>query len=168
MARKHIASIPTLQVYQSVFERGGYYGTTSRRFTMNSQMNFDLFKDMKRVGIVMGVGTDTIGNANKTVPNNYITELKWFVKGGYSNSGALIAATRTNAELLDMADKIGTLEPGKLADVVVVDGRPDQSLDDLRKTDIVIKGGYVVVEAGRIQISRHVATPVSPPPETVH
>ena len=102
--------------------------------------------------------------------HNYIAELKWFVKGGYSVPEALIAATRTNAALLDMADKLGTLEPGKLADVIVVNGRPDQSLDDLAKVDVVIKGGYVVVKDGVVQVPRHVAAPLPKPspPAAVH
>jgi imidazolonepropionase-like amidohydrolase len=163
MAKKGTASIPTLQVYQNVFDTGGYYGTTSRRFSMNSQQNFDLFRKMKAAGIKMGVGTDTIGKANTYTPSFYIAELKWFVKGGYRSTEALIAATRTNAELLDMADKLGTLEPGKLADVIVVAGRPDQNLDDLAKTDVVIKGGYLLVKEGLLQVPRHVAAPLPKP-----
>ena len=170
MVEHHTASIPTLQVYQGVFDEGGYYGTTSRRFSMDSQRNFDLFKEMKSAGLVMGVGTDTIGAANRRIPNVYITELKWFVKGGYSNPAALIAATRTDAELLDMADKLGTLQAGKLADVIVVDGRPDQNLDDLAKVDLVIKGGIPVVDHGLLQTPRHVAVPLAKPspPDSVH
>jgi imidazolonepropionase-like amidohydrolase len=163
MAKKGTASIPTLQVYQNVFDTSGYYGTTSRRFSMNSQQNFELFKKMKAAGIKMGVGTDTIGKANTYTPNFYIAELKWFVKGGYTPSEALVAATRTNAQLLDMEDKLGTLEPGKLADVIVVNGRPDQSLDDLAKVDVVIKGGSVLVKDGLLQTARHVAVPLPKP-----
>lgn len=170
MVQHHTASIPTLQVYQDVFDTSGYYGTTSRRFTMNSQSNFDVFKRMKAASIVMGVGTDTIGSANRYTPNVYIAELKWFVKGGYSRGQALIAATKTNAELLDMGDKLGTLEPGKLADILVVDGRPDQSLDDLAKVDIVVKGGAIVVQGGEIHQARHISAPLPAPspPENVH
>ncbi|HEX7946610.1 MAG TPA: amidohydrolase family protein [Phenylobacterium sp.] len=170
MAKHKTASIPTLQVYQNVLDTaGGFYGSTSRRFTMTSQQNFDQFKKMKAAGIVMGVGTDTIGRANQSIPNPYIAELKWFVKGGYSIPDALIAATRTNAQLLDMGDKLGTLEAGKLADVIVVDGKPDQNLDDLARIDRVIKDGRVWVEAGQVVTPRHVAAPLakpSPPADT--
>lgn len=169
MARRKTAAIPTLQVYQNVFDTGGYYGTTSRRFSMNSQMNFDLFKAMKAQGIVMGVGTDTIGRANGYIPNMYIAELKWFVKGGYTIPQALIAATRTNADLLDMGDRLGTLEAGKLADIAVFDGRPDLNLDDLSKIDLVIRGGDLIVQGGQIQTPRHKILPLpkpSPPEDT--
>jgi imidazolonepropionase-like amidohydrolase len=153
MAKNHVASIPTLQVYQNVINRaGGYYNTTSGRFALTSQSIFDMFKKMKAAGVVMGVGTDTIGDADKMIPNNYINELKWFVKGGYTIDGALQAATLTNAQLLDMGDKLGSLTPGKLADIVVVKGEPDHALDDLRKVDLVIKDGRVWVQGGQLRI----------------
>ncbi len=169
MAKNHTASVPTLQVYQNVIDRnGGFYGSTSRRFAMTSQDDFDVFKKMKAAGIAMGVGTDTIGDANKMIPNVYIAELKWFVKGGYSLADTLKAATIVNARLLDMDDKIGSLEAGKLADILVVRGNPDQSLDDLQKVDLVIKDGIFYVENGQLVTPRHVAQPLlkPSPPET--
>jgi imidazolonepropionase-like amidohydrolase len=164
MARHKTGAVPTLQVYQNVFdESGGYYGSTSRRFSMDSQSNFDVFKKMKAAGIVMGVGTDTIGGANRLIPNVYIAELKWFVKGGYSISDALKAATITNAKLLDMDDKLGSLEAGKLADVIVVDGKPDENLDDLQKIDLVVKDGRLLIQSGLVVTPRHVPEPLRKP-----
>ena len=172
MAEHHTASIPTLQVYENVFDTtGGYYLlAASGRFSISRQENFDMFKKMKAAGITMGVGTDTIGDANDYTPNQYIAELKWFVKGGYTAAGALIAATRTNAELLDMSDKLGTIEKGKLADVVVVDGKPDVELNDLQKVDIVIRDGYIEVDHGQIVTPHHIPKPLAKPspPEDVH
>jgi imidazolonepropionase-like amidohydrolase len=164
MARHKTGAVPTLQVYQGVFdESGGYYGSTSRRFSMSSQANFDVFKKMKAAGIVMGVGTDTIGGAHRLIPNVYIAELKWFVKGGYSIPDALKAATITNARLLDMDDKLGTLEAGKLADVIVVDGKPDENLDDLQKIDLVVKDGLLLIRSGQVVTPRHVPEPLRKP-----
>jgi imidazolonepropionase-like amidohydrolase len=164
MAKHKTGAIPTLQVYQNVFDQsGGYYGSTSRRFSMTGQANFDIFKKMRAAGIVMGVGTDTIGGAHRTIPNMYIAELKWFVKGGYSIPEALKAATITNAKLLDMDDKLGSLEKGKLADIVVVDGKPDENLDDLQKIDMVMKDGRVLVRSGQVVVPRHVPTPLPKP-----
>jgi formylmethanofuran dehydrogenase subunit A len=67
----------------------------------------------------------------------------------------------TNAEILDMSEKLGSLVPGKLADIAVFEGRPDENLDDLAKVDIVIRDGHLVVEGGEVVIPRHV--PVIPP-----
>jgi len=84
-------------------------------------------------------------------------ELKNFVEAGWSVPEALVAATKTNSEILDMDESLGTLQAGKLADVLVVDGRPDENLDDLAKVDLVIRDGYKVVEGGHLTIPRHQA-----------
>jgi imidazolonepropionase-like amidohydrolase len=55
-----------------------------------------------------------------------------------------------------MADKLGTLEPGKLADVLIVDGQPDVRIDDLAKVHTVIRDGVVAVRDGQVVIPRHV------------
>jgi imidazolonepropionase-like amidohydrolase len=106
-----------------------------------------------------GVGTDLILHWYKSLPAPYITELKSFVAAGYSVPEALVAATRSNAEILDMDDRLGTLEVGKLADVLVVDGKPDANLDDLAKVDLVIRDGYVVVEGRQVVVPAHKAEP---------
>ncbi len=155
MAEKGTQSDPTIYPYMKIFELyGGYYGSTSRRFTFTRESAMETFRKLKRAGITMGVGIDV--SVDATWPEPYIQELKYFVQGGYTIPEALIAATRNSAEILDMDDKIGTIEPGKLADVVVVDGRPDVDLDDLANTDMVIRDGYIVLKNGRIFVPRHV------------
>ena len=57
-----------------------------------------------------------------------------------------------------MGDKLGTLEPGKLADVIVIAGRPDENLQDLANVDMVIRDGEIVVRDGRVFILRHQPT----------
>lgn len=57
-----------------------------------------------------------------------------------------------------MGDKLGTLEPGKLADVIVIAGRPDENLQDLANVDMVIRDGEIVVRDGRVFIPRHQPT----------
>ena len=70
-----------------------------------------------------------------------------------------------SAEILDMEDKLGTLEAGKLADVIVVGGRPDESLDDLAQVHTVVRDGYLVVEGGQVVIPRHEPLPPPKPKE---
>ena len=97
----------------------------------------------------MGVGLDLIFDFYRLLPEPLIRELEYFVEVGYSVPEALVAATKTSAELLNMGEKLGTLEPGKLADVVVVQGRPDQNLRDLENIELVIRDGWVVVRDGQ-------------------
>ena len=163
MAKKGVAADPTLIPYQIIFDEwGGYFGSTSRRFTFSNDANLEMLRRLKRAGIKCGVGTDLILHWYRYLPGAYIRELKNFVAAGWSAPEALVAATKTNSEILDMDDRLGTLEPGKLADVLVVDGRPDENLDDLAKVDLVVRDGNTVVQGGKVAISRHT---VMPPPK---
>src|SRR6266581_3129408 len=156
MAQRGVAADPTLIPYQIIFDEwGGYFGSTSRRFTFSNEANLEMLKRLKKAGIKCGVGTDLILHWYRYLPGPYIRELKNFVAAGWSVPEALVAATKTNSEILDMDDRLGTLEPGKLADVLVVDGRPDENLDDLAKVDMVIRNGYTVVQGGKAAIQRH-------------
>ena len=70
-------------------------------------------------------------------------ELKAAVMGTVAS---LISATRTNAELLERSNEIGTLEPGKLADLIMVSGNPVDDITILQDE----KNIPLVVQAGRV------------------
>jgi len=162
MVDRGVQAVPTLTTYKYIFDlRGGYYGSTSRRFTFSENSYLEILRRMRRAGVKMGIGTDLVGSWFRFLPAPYITELKLFVKGGYSVSSALATATQTNAEILDMDDKLGTLEPGKLADIIVIDGKPDENLDDLAKVVLVLRDGWVIAENGHVVIEPH--EPLPPP-----
>jgi len=61
----------------------------------------------------------------------------------------LRAATVNAAGLLGWADRIGSLEAGKLADIIAVDGDPLKDVKELQKVKFVMKGGEVVKGKGR-------------------
>jgi imidazolonepropionase-like amidohydrolase len=156
MAKKGVAADPTLTPYMIIMDKfGGYYDSTSRRFTFSKDANLEMLKRLKRAGVKCGVGTDLVVNWYRYLPVAYINELKQFVAAGWTIPEALVAATHTNAQILDMDDRLGTLEAGKLADVLVVAGTPDRDLDDLEHVETVIRGGFVVVDHGQISIPRH-------------
>jgi imidazolonepropionase-like amidohydrolase len=156
MADKRVHSVPTLIPYSYIFDlSGGYFGSTSRRFSFSNEANLDVLRRMRKAGIRMGVGTDLVMNWFRYLPTAYIHELEFFVESGYSKAEALIAATRDGAEILGMDDKLGTLEAGKLADVLVVKGNPDEDLRALANVELVFRDGYLVVEGGRVYVPRH-------------
>ena len=72
-------------------------------------------------------------------------ELAAMVEAGLSPLAAIQAATDGNAKALHIDDVVGTVAPGKEADLLVVNGRPDQDITDVGKVLAVIKGGRVVV-----------------------
>ena len=71
------------------------------------------------------------------------------VERGLSPAQALVTATRNAAEALGAGDRLGTLEPGKLADLLVVQGEPDQDvrvLQDPARLLVVMQEGRIVVD----------------------
>lgn len=155
MKKYGVASVPTIVPYQFINSEGGYMGSTSRRFTLTNDSIMAMLKKMKDAGIKLGVATDLTVSLYKTMPGPYIKELNNFIAVGYSPADALVAATKTNAEILGMDDRLGTIEVGKLADVIVVDGRPDEYVEELANVETVIINGKFQVKDGRVFIPRH-------------
>jgi imidazolonepropionase-like amidohydrolase len=63
--------------------------------------------------------------------------------------GALVAATATNAQLLGLADEIGTISVGKLADLILLDGNPADNiriLQDPNRIHLIVLGGDIVTD----------------------
>ena len=150
--------------YDYIFDAaGGYWGSTSRRFGFSKAANVEMVRRLKQAGVTIGVGTDLVVDWFRFLPEPYIAELSHLVEAGFTASEALVAATKTNAALLDLADRLGTLERGKLADVLVVRGRPDQNIRDLANVDLVITNGRVAVQDGNVVIQRHVPKPPPKP-----
>lgn len=160
MADTGVGAVPTAVPYVYIFDiAGGYWGSTSRRFTFSKEDNVEMLRRLREAGVTLGVGTDLVMDWFRYLPTAYLTELKTFVEAGYTPAEALRAATGTSADLLDVGDRLGTLEPGKLADLLVVEGRPDEALDDLVRVRMVIRDGEVVVEDGRLSIPPHQPLP---------
>ena len=65
------------------------------------------------------------------------------VESGITPMRVISAATKTNAEILGQIDELGTIEVGKLADIIIVDGNPLRNIEVLDYVDIVIKDGGV-------------------------
>jgi len=108
--------------------------------------NAELVLMMQKAGVGLLTGTDLPADAkNGTVHD----ELAALVNAGLSPVEALRAASRNPAEFLGKLDKVGTIEPGKWADVVLLDANP---LDDIRNTariSTVILQGQVVSQQAR-------------------
>jgi imidazolonepropionase-like amidohydrolase len=155
MAEKGIYSVPTLIAYELIFEEdGGYYWSLHRRDFFGDagrdpgryrERNLDVFRRMHQAGVKMGVGTDIFGDLRSQIPTNYIRELGLMVEGGYSPMQALVAATRVGAEVIGVEKELGTVEVGKLADLVVLAEDPLADFEAIRGRRLVIKDGKVYV-----------------------
>jgi imidazolonepropionase-like amidohydrolase len=92
-------------------------------------------------GVVYGFGTDTRFHPLETLKQELKTLFLVF-----SEQDVLAIMTRNSAAAIGMQDTLGTLEPGKVADIVLLDGNPEQSLFDLLNVRLVIKEGAVLVD----------------------
>jgi imidazolonepropionase-like amidohydrolase len=79
-------------------------------------------------------------------------ELELLVKSGMTPMAALQSATRDAAKFMGKLDSLGTIERGKIADLVLLDADPLQSIGNTRKTHAVILGGKLISNAQRQQM----------------
>jgi imidazolonepropionase-like amidohydrolase len=73
-----------------------------------------------------------------------VREMEFLTDAGLSPQQALRAGTADAARLLKMSDQIGRIEPGLIADLIVVDADPTSDLAALRRIGMVVQGGRVV------------------------
>lgn len=94
-----------------------------------------------RAGAKFSMGTDTPAFLNFQQEDPNANEMRYMVELGMTPMQAIQASTRNGAEALGMLDELGTLEPGKLADVIVVAGNPLEDMNAMKRVYSVIKGG---------------------------
>jgi imidazolonepropionase-like amidohydrolase len=104
------------------------------------QIHEDTFRRALKAGVKIAFGTDAGGFDWKINPAR---EFSSMVKFGMTPAQAIRSATATAAELLGVQDSIGTIEPGKQADIVAVSGDPLADVTTMEKVDFVMKGGVV-------------------------
>ena len=92
-----------------------------------------------KAGVKMALGSDI-----RPLKDAALLELGLWVRDGATPWQALVAATRNGAAVCGMDHELGTIEVGKLADLIVVDGNPLEDIDNVRKLRLVFKDGVIV------------------------
>jgi imidazolonepropionase-like amidohydrolase len=145
MAAGQVDLVPTLTVAQVMtddFERLGLPPRIRDRVGNTMQGMIDGLLAARAAGVRVGSGSDLIGpDQNK---RGLEIALKARVIGAMP---AIVSATRVNAEIMRVADKIGTVEAGKLADLIAVDFDPlsqPELFADPDRVVLVVKGGEIV------------------------
>jgi imidazolonepropionase-like amidohydrolase len=107
------------------------------------------FKMLLKKGVKISLGSDA--GVPYIRQGDNARELSVFVELGMSPMEAIVAATKTAAEAIGVSDKVGTLEKGKIADIIIIDGSPLENIDVLHeenKIQMVMKEGKIVITRG--------------------
>ena len=102
-------------------------------------VKLDHSRRMIEMGLRVITGSDSSWGNYKL--GNTVYEAEMLVHAGYTNMQGVLSVTSWAAAALDMDDQVGTLEPGKLADVLVVNGNPAEDINDLWNVADVYFGG---------------------------
>jgi len=108
------------------------------------------YKRMRKAGAILAAGSDFNGSPMAPLGNNVVELELLTTYCGFSPMDAIVAATRNGALACFMGDKTGTIEQGKFADILIVDGDPLSDITTLQHPE---KMRMVMLE-GRIEIDR--------------
>jgi imidazolonepropionase-like amidohydrolase len=140
MKKRGTALVPTLMALEisDRLEKGGAPPKVVEKARQAKASIHQSFRRAVQKGVRIGFGTDSA----VTPHGENAREFRYMVEGGMRPIDALRAATGANAELLALPE-VGTLEAGKLADVVAVPGDPTQDIGAMQKVLFVMKDGAV-------------------------
>jgi len=157
MASKGIVLVPTLWVKHDLAERLTEYKKTPEKYPWGDAIDLEesaawfrrcaeqLPETMRLVrerGVTIAAGTDFVLADQPwcLLPE----EVEWLVRLGLSPMEALVAATHGGADALGLTDRLGTIEPGKWADLILVDPDPLEDVAALKSVSWVMRSGKVV------------------------
>ncbi len=144
--------VPTLYAIHAIANEGAEQEVPMTRMMIDKcaaafEQHAVSFKKAYSAGIRMSVGTDykhgMIGE-----------EMLLMSKCGMPNDEVLRCATLNAAKMLRLDDKIGSIEKGKIADIVILKGNPVEDISAVKKVSMVIQSGRPVVEEGMLIPSR--------------
>lgn len=144
-----VVVVPTLSIVDRILAIGSKIGIPEwglKKAEEAYKAHISNIRKAYKLGVKIATGTDFCGGPLRMGDN--ALEIKLLVeKVGMEPKEALIAATRVAAEAVGLKDKVGTIEKGKIADLIAVSGDPLSNLDILMSKDnikLVIKEGKII------------------------
>lgn len=148
MVDKGVWLVPTIVVAQPTvmefFRKIGSPEWYLARVASVGESHFKMLQNAIKHKVKIALGTDQFPFEPNDGTTATIREAQYYVEAGMTPLQALRSATVETATMLGILDRAGTVEPGKLADVVVTDADPSRDIRALRAIKLVMKGGVVV------------------------
>jgi imidazolonepropionase-like amidohydrolase len=141
------------QLFESMKSKGTIFDVTlfvyradssaadSSRAKQAERRAIDMTRAAHASGVIIAAGTDSMCDDTEGAMPNIHSELEMLVRAGLSPMEALIAATRTNATVLGMSSTHGTIEVGKVADLLVLAANPLSDIRNTRRIAFVVRRG---------------------------
>jgi imidazolonepropionase-like amidohydrolase len=145
MAERGTFLVPTFVAYEKLYEEGrglGFAQVSLDKLDAVLGAGLDGLRIALDAGVRIGSGSDLLGPLNRHKTRELAIKAKEM-----GSHDTLVSTTRTNAELLGIDREVGTIEPGKRADLLVVDGDPLENisiLQDVSKLVVIMKDGKFV------------------------
>ena len=150
IAEKGIYVDPTLAL-SHLNKLRGRVKTPDSGAMADPERRFEILRDMWHRGVKFVTGMDS-GMTNAHFDDfAYIPEVM-VNSMGISPMEAITCATKTSSECLGRDNEIGTITPGKSADVLIINGDPSVKIEDLHNVDTIVARGSVVKESGQLLI----------------
>lgn len=141
MATKRIALCPTLAASDATSRYRGWNGSEP------APPAVALSRSSLKLALKAGVPICVGGDAGVFAHGENTREMELLVAAGMRRADVLMAATSGNARWLRLAETLGTVRPGLLADLIAVSGDPTADFAALRRIRMVMKGGAIVPNA---------------------
>ena len=143
MKEKGAWYVPTIMAGRFVAEKAqveGYFSEVVRpKAAAIGPLIAATFARAYRAGVPIAFGTDT----GVSPHGDNWQEFLYMVEGGMPAMEAIVSATRSAAVLLNQWENLGSIEPGKYADIVAVPGDPREDVDEFGRVHFVMKGGKI-------------------------
>jgi imidazolonepropionase-like amidohydrolase len=145
MAEKHIFLVPTDFPAVESYTTPPVSPERAAGIQRFIDANHDRLRRAVKLGVPIATGSDTyFQTPGKTRGQASLAMLRSHVAAGMTPAQVLRAATVDAAELLGMADRIGSIEAGKFADLIAVPGNPLDDIGVLEHVSFVMKGGAIM------------------------
>ena len=135
--------VPTISAGVFVGEKAeveGYFSEVVRpKAAAIGPVILDTFAQAYRTGVPIAFGTDT----GVSPHGENWREFVYMVEAGMPATEAIVSATRSAAVLLNQWENLGSIEPGKYADIIAVPGDPREDVEEFGRVHFVMKGGEV-------------------------